>query len=331
MKEGFVLKSEACGAPTPEDLAQINRHTRRAFDVGEIYVFSVVLCDNEIDRDYERFTKEALEKLGELFVGKTGIFDHSMKGSDQTARIFRCWTEADDLRTTRAGEPYCRLMARAYMPRTAKNADFILELDSGIKKEVSVGCAVASASCSVCGADVRRAGCKHQKGKLYREKGKEQLCHVVLDQPTDAYEWSFVAVPAQREAGVTKAFAALSAGEEASGALLRKELSMGTPVQLSGEQALALGAYLERLEDAAADGERYREELRAEVVRLCAIAAPGLPRDVMKGLCGRMSAEELQAFRAAFSARAAELLPVRAQLAPPAKEGRAEENSQFKI
>ena len=31
-------------------------------------------------------------------------------------------------------------------------------------------------------------------------------CYVILDDVTDAYEWSFVAVPAQINAGVTKRF-----------------------------------------------------------------------------------------------------------------------------
>ena len=31
-----------------------------------------------------------------------------------------------------------------------------------------------------------------------------KVCHTVLDQPSDAYEWSFVAVPSQRAAGVVK-------------------------------------------------------------------------------------------------------------------------------
>ena len=33
-----------------------------------------------------------------------------------------------------------------------------------------------------------------------------KLCYFTLKAPTDAYEWSFVAVPAQRKAGVMKSF-----------------------------------------------------------------------------------------------------------------------------
>ena len=45
-----------------------------------------------------------------------------------------------------------------------------------------------------------------------KKNGIKEVCHVVLNQPTDAYEWSFVAVPAQREAGVIKMFAKTKRG-----------------------------------------------------------------------------------------------------------------------
>ncbi|HQF96953.1 MAG TPA: pyruvate formate lyase family protein, partial [Candidatus Aminicenantes bacterium] len=43
--------------------------------------------------------------------------------------------------------------------------DFIAEIDAGIKKEVSVACSVGKVSCSVCGADPRRAPCAHVPGR----------------------------------------------------------------------------------------------------------------------------------------------------------------------
>ena len=58
-------------------------------------------------------------------------------------------------------------MARAYLPRTAKHQDFITELASGIKKEVSVGCAVNRLRCYICGEDLKKGACRHQKGKTY--------------------------------------------------------------------------------------------------------------------------------------------------------------------
>ena len=60
-------------------LAQLNQFTRRTLTQEEVFLFDVRLCDNEIDRDGERFSLEALEQLKTLFVGKTGIFDHNPK------------------------------------------------------------------------------------------------------------------------------------------------------------------------------------------------------------------------------------------------------------
>ena len=39
----------------------INTYTRNPVDESKIYVFTVTLCDNEVDRDFERFSKASLE------------------------------------------------------------------------------------------------------------------------------------------------------------------------------------------------------------------------------------------------------------------------------
>lgn len=187
---------------TDEVLGKINRYAVEPLTAEQVYCFGVVLCDNDIDRDLERFSDESLETLAKLFVGRTGIFDHDPKGEKQTARIFETKVVGEEGRLTRDGKPYKALQAKAYMVRTAANEDLIREISGGIKKEVSVSCAVARQICSVCGCDRSKAACSHIKGRKYGEK----LCFVTLEQPTDAYEWSFVAVPAQVNAGVTKRF-----------------------------------------------------------------------------------------------------------------------------
>ncbi len=134
MRQGQVLKAAA--AP---DMEKINRYTRRAYRPEEVYAFSLVLCDNEVDRDYERFSREALRGLAELFPGKTLLFDHQRRAAGQTARIYDTGLEEDPGRLTQAGEPYARLTARAYLPRTPGNREVIELIESGILKEVSVG------------------------------------------------------------------------------------------------------------------------------------------------------------------------------------------------
>ena len=76
------------GTPTQAELEQIRRYTRRDFAPEELYVFPAVLCDNQIDRDGERFSRDCLRELAELFVGVTGVFDHRASAEGQHARIF---------------------------------------------------------------------------------------------------------------------------------------------------------------------------------------------------------------------------------------------------
>ena len=133
------ITAEGCPV-TEAELEAIARYSRRRLTAEEVYTFPLVLCDNDLDRDHECFTDAALEKLAVLFRGKTGIFDHDPRGEKQTARIYRCAVEEEPGRLNHRGEPYKALRAWAYMVRTAANADLILEIDGGIKKEVSVGC-----------------------------------------------------------------------------------------------------------------------------------------------------------------------------------------------
>ncbi len=185
-----------------ETLEKINKFTRREFKEDEIYSFPVTLCDNDIDRDCERFSDEALISMSKLFIGKSGIFDHDPRSSNQTARIYDTEVVTDPQRLTKDRRQYKYLKAQAYMIRTNDNKSLIEEIEGGIKKEVSVSCSALKRICSICGSDKTKSPCEHMKGHDY---GSGE-CHIILDDITDAYEWSFVAVPAQTNAGVTKKY-----------------------------------------------------------------------------------------------------------------------------
>ena len=49
------------------ELALINRYTRKPLAKEDVYVFSVNLCDNDVDRDFECFSLSALNGLAVLF------------------------------------------------------------------------------------------------------------------------------------------------------------------------------------------------------------------------------------------------------------------------
>ena len=187
-KEARVEKQALAG----EELALINRQALKELTAEEVFVFRVAACDNQVDRDQERFTEAALARLAELYVGKTVIMDHRWSANGQTARIYAGAVEES--------EGVQRLVLRVYMLRNDQTAPLIAAIEGGILREVSVGCQVAKAICSICGTDRRETYCGHCPGQEYEGK----RCHIDLDEPTDAYEMSFVAVPAQKEAGVIK-------------------------------------------------------------------------------------------------------------------------------
>lgn len=249
-----------------QQLMALNAYTRRKHTQEEVFLFDVRLCDNEIDRDGERFSLEALEQLKLLFVGRTGIFDHNPKGENQNARIFATEVVQEPERQTTAGEVYTYLKGHAYMVRTDANQDLIREIDGGIKKEVSISCTASSQTCSVCGSDRRKSPCSHQTGHMYGN----QICHTVLSQITDAYEWSFVAIPAQREAGVTKQF-----GGDAGRCRLLE-------VQLKEKEAQL---------------SRVTEAVREDIVRLRFLTEGKAEQDAVSMATNRMNLEELLAFQ----------------------------------
>ncbi len=241
-------------------IEKLNRFTRREFTEEEVYLFDVTLCDNDIDRDLEAFSEEALAQMQTLFVGKTGISDHDLRSGSQTARIYDTALVRDASRTTRDGRPYISLKANAYMVRTGSNADLIREIEGGIKKEVSVSCSAGRRVCSVCGADRAEGACVHVPGRQYADK----VCFTVLGDIQDAYEWSFVAVPAQVNAGVTK--------------------------------------HYQTKEDAAMEHNEVMQEvekmLRAEVLSLC--GRDGIESQAMRLAAGKMDISELMTMKRAL-------------------------------
>ena len=175
-----------------DELALINRQALRELSAEEVFVFRLASCDNQVDRDFERFTDQALQKLAPLFVGKSVLMDHDWSTGAQTARVYAAGVE--DIGTVK------RLILRCYMPRTEKNASIIDSIEAGILRECSVGCAMNKVVCNICGADQTKTCCQHQAGREYDGK----LCVMSLDEPKDAFEVSMVAVPSQRNAGVVK-------------------------------------------------------------------------------------------------------------------------------
>lgn len=201
---------------TEAELKAINKHALVPLTADQVFTFKAVLCDNEVDRMYERFNLKALQDLKKLFLGKTVIKDHRRSADNQVARIYSTELVQSE-KTTKAGELYTQLVAHCYMVKTAGNADLIAEIKGGIKKEGSVGCSVTSSICSICGTDNAKTYCPHWPGRSYDKEGGAQVCTFTLAGARDAYEFSLVAVPAQRAAGVSKSYTGETVYEAQSG------------------------------------------------------------------------------------------------------------------
>ena len=206
--KGLVCKSASVESQevTDEDLRKINKFTLSPLKAEEVFVFKVIMGDNEIDdRNFEPFNLNALKDLKKLYIGKTMIKDHRRTADNQIARVYETeLVQSDTAKLTGAGEIYTQLIAKCYMVKTNSNADLIQEIKAGIKKEVSTGCKPKHAFCSICGTDNTKTYCPHYWGREYDTATGKKTCYFTLDGAKEAYEVSFVAVPAQPRAGTTK-------------------------------------------------------------------------------------------------------------------------------
>ena len=279
------------GIPTAAQLEAINGQAKASMTAEQVYVFSLRLCDDQVDRDMERFDTAALPGLAKLFIGKTGIVDHQWSAGNQVARIFAAEVVQEDR--------VSYIKAWAYIRRGGANEEVIADIEAGIKKEVSVGCAMGRAVCSICGSEY--GTCGHMKGEHY----DGQLCVAILKEPMDAYEFSFVAVPAQPNAGVLKALG--------GGNRTLKELA---------EQFGAQNEYRTLFKEAQL-GREYKKQIGNDVVRLCLSLDLGVEEPALRAITEKAGAEELLKLKEALETRLAESMPMVTQLSGSFK--RAEE------
>lgn len=136
----------------------------------DLFVYPIRLCDNIKDRDDEKFSDIALTSICSKAVGVVGIKNHEWNSENAHSRIYKAEIEEiDGIKS---------VVGYAYTLVTNSNIEFINNIKSGLLQEVSIGFSAKSYS---------------------EENGTK-----IIDDVTDLYEWSFVAVPAQPKAGVIK-------------------------------------------------------------------------------------------------------------------------------
>jgi hypothetical protein len=248
VKSTKVKHLDKFGIPSNEDYALISEICPDEIQKDDIFVYSVKLCDNLIDRDREFFSHEALVQLQEMFVGATGIHNHDWESGNQHSRLYKTEliTESEpvlfvaDTVKTATLNPYEYIVGYAYTLNSEKNKPLIQDIRGGILKEVSIGFE----------DDVRT--------KLELSDGDATR----IDNISDVYEWSFVAVPAQRYAGVTKS---LSKEEENVMSFKAAKEKLATLKSVSGVDQNAISTILSAIEEAEKGEVEVVKGLRSQL------------------------------------------------------------------
>ena len=258
------FKAFATGTPIDPaaDIDLINKYALKELTPEGVFCFPIILADNEVDRDTEKFPKASLDELAKLLTGKTGIFDHRWSAGNQVARLYRCEVVEQQGKNS-VGEQKLALRGSAYMLKIPENEQLIAAIEGGIVKEVSIGFRLSEVACSVCGKkfkyawDIGKYICEngHVKGAVADGK----LVHGNMLGIKDGYEFSFVAVPSQRGAGVTKSVKDLSDAVEL---MKSDDLATVNPEDLStiikrSQMALADNDEREERAKILAENEKY--------------------------------------------------------------------------
>ena len=154
-------------------LEKISNYYPKRVTLDDVYIFTVKLCDNDIDTERDCFSDESLKDIERLAIGKTGqIYDYK-------ARIFDTRIIVDDDEKTKYGEPRKELYAHCWIERTPQNAEIIQAIADSVTNIATISCSVKHIYCSVCGNNKLRNHCKCDYG------------YDILDGVNDVYSWFF--------------------------------------------------------------------------------------------------------------------------------------------
>ncbi len=185
--EPFVFSQRGVVAGAPGDdkgrMEAINRFALRPLAEEEVAVFTLDLCNNEVDRHYSRFPEEELERINRMTPGRPLMERHDLSGSLPRGTFFRSRLHREDRRVS--------VRPEVYVLRAPGNRDFILNIEGGVYRETSIGFSFRRPECSVCGKDLRT--CAHVPGRRYGDK----VCHFVMRDVLEVLEGSVVPAGSQ--------------------------------------------------------------------------------------------------------------------------------------
>ena len=182
-QEGRLVASRAEVLEGQDEREAIARYALRPLGEEEYAIFSLDLCNNQIDRHFSRFPEEELAQINALVPGRPLMERHDLRGTLPRGRFYRSDLFRDD--------EYIAVRPSVYVMRTAENQDFILNIEGGVYRETSIGFSFRLPECSVCGKDLRT--CDHVPGKSYGDT----TCHFIMRDVLEVLEGSVVSSGSQ--------------------------------------------------------------------------------------------------------------------------------------
>lgn len=209
------------GIPTDEQLAKINKLSRRSLEKEEVFVFPNKLAgDMIIPNRHVQLTKELLDVFStDANKGVSLLLDHSwapdgffgLGGRPKMAMPYGRTFDSRFESATEEGETIS-LIADHYMARGIeldgiKTDDLISSIEAGTLFDSSIGFSYENDICSVCGESYRGSKCDHVVGRTYEIEGEDEivrnkLCYIKAKPPGFLMENSLVFDGAYPSAGV---------------------------------------------------------------------------------------------------------------------------------
>lgn len=187
--EPFVFQHEGVlvgirsHAETGDTANEVNRYSLRPLDPAEYAVFTLDLCNNQVDRHFSRFPDEELATINGLTPGRPLMERHDLRGTLPRGTFFRSELHRDGDRLS--------VRPDVYVLRSNDNADFILNIEGGVYRETSIGFSFRTPECSICGEDLRT--CDHVPGRSYGD----DVCHYIMRDVLEVIEGSVVSSGSQ--------------------------------------------------------------------------------------------------------------------------------------
>lgn len=185
------------GKPTDEQLARINKLSKRELSADEVFVFSSKAAGDMLIPN--RFTK-IHKSLLEVFVddanhGVSFMYNHNWSSFSAQGMPYGKVFGGSLLPSDTPGET-TELHLERYIVRDDEVIDgisnnaLIKRIETGVLSDTSIGFSTDKMVCSICGNNYYGGACQHYRGQEYKinDEGEKKLCYLIAMPPSTIIE-----------------------------------------------------------------------------------------------------------------------------------------------